>query len=474
MTDDASLRDSLGTATPLFATQPTEGARHDLERVEKVARILRTPLLPWQRYVARVATERTASGAYRYPVVLLSVPRQSGKTTLFRTLLTQRCLARPGTRAFSTAQTGKDATERLFELSDTIETGPLGKTVKVRRAAGSSRITFHNNSRIQAFSPTPESLHGYTPAVVFLDEIFAYDQQQGDLLLGAITPAQQTVKDRQLLMCSTKGTQSSTFLNQWIEKGREATKDPDSGIAYFEWSLEDGLDPFDPATWDFHPGLAGGLITKADIEQASHQISKGEFTRAYMNRPTQTGDTLFSLKRWKALEGEVSTPRRQDLAVAFEVAHDRSRAAVVAAWRDGARTCIKVLRTGTGVEWLPEALTRIRDGRPKVIGADRYPQNLTIHDSLNAVREFPIHLLKPEGAKTGSVAFKAAIDDGTLTHDGHPRLTAAVSTAQSRPMGEGWTLSHKSEPEAVAAMVAARLLDECKPESRPAIFYDEG
>ncbi|MCV7538403.1 terminase large subunit, partial [Micrococcus luteus] len=293
MTDDADLLEALGSAQPLYYTRPDDSARHDLEKIEKVAALLGQKLLPWQRFVARVATELTPDGAYRYPVVLLCVPRQSGKTTLFRTRLAARCLSRPHVKAFATAQTGKDATERLFELSDAIETSRIGKTIKVRRAAGTSRITFHNGSKIQAFSPTPESLHGYTPNIVFLDEIFSFTQMQGDLLMGAITPAMQTVKDRQLLMCSTKGTQDSTFLNDWIEKGRQATQDPDSQIAYFEWSLADDLDPFDPANWDFHPGLAGGLITKADIQQASETISKGEFTRAYMNRPTQTADTLF-------------------------------------------------------------------------------------------------------------------------------------------------------------------------------------
>lgn len=307
---------------------------------------------------------------------------------------------------------------------------------------------------------------------MFLDEIFSYSQMQGDLLLGAITPAQQTVKDRQLLMCSTKGTQESTFLNAWIEKGRQSVTDPDSGIAYFEWSLEDGLDPFDSANWDFHPGLAGGLITKADIEQASSTISKGEFTRAYMNRPTVAADTLFNVSRWNELRGTLSTPTRSEVAIAYEVAHDRSRAAVVGAWRDGQTTCIKVLRTGAGTDWLPDALLRLQDARPRVIGADRYPQNLVIADQLNAQHEFPLHLLKPEGVKTGSVSLKAHIEDGTIRHDGHARLTAAVSMAQSRPMGEGWALSHKSEPEVVAAMVAARLLDEAKPESKPIIYFD--
>lgn len=76
MTDD--LFAALGEAQPIYATRPNPDAPHDLSKIEQVSRLLGTPLLPWQRYVARVATEKNENGSYRYPVVILTVPRQSG------------------------------------------------------------------------------------------------------------------------------------------------------------------------------------------------------------------------------------------------------------------------------------------------------------------------------------------------------------------------------------------------------------
>lgn len=466
---------TLGEAQPLYATAPLEGSKNELAKVEKVAAALGTPLLPWQRYFIRVATELNPDGTYRYRNVVLTVPRQSGKTTVVRSLYATRALTNKNRKSFIFAQTGKDSRERLFELNEQIQISAFGKTVKVRRAAENPHILFTTTgSKIQSFPPTAESTHGYNFSDAFLDEIFAFDDATGSNLLGAIVPAMQTHKDRQVIFVSTKGTPNSTFLNGWLAKGREAVNDPDSGIAYFEWAMEEGLDAFDPENWNFHPGLQGKLISKDDIQSATVNLSKGEFTRAYCNRQTETLEAVLDLKKWIALQGTLTTPKRSEVAIAYEVSYDRSRAAIVAAWKDGKTTQVKVLMTGSGTSWLQPALEQLAAARPMVIGADKYAQNLVIADALTADNsDLKLKLLTPEGAKTGAVSFKARIEDGTIRHDGHLALKTAVSTALSRPMGEGWVFSHKSEPELVAASTAARLLDETKAEVQPFVVFGD-
>lgn len=466
--------ESLGDAQPLYATAPTPGCPNELAKVEKVAAALKTPLLPWQRYVIRVLTEKNKDGSYRYRTVVLTVPRQSGKTTVVRALYATRALMKNSRKSFIFAQTGKDARERLFELAEQLTHSPMGKAIKVRRAAENPNISFPTGSKIQSFPPTAESTHGYSFEDAFLDEIFAFDDATGSNLLGAIIPAMQTKKDRQIIFVSTKGTPNSTFLNGWIAKGREAVKEPASDIAYFEWALEEGLDAFDSENWDFHPGLQGGLISKDDISSATVNLSKGEFTRAFMNRQTETLESVLDLAKWNALEGSLTVPKRSDVAIAYEVSYDRSKAAIVAAWKDGKTTCTKVLMTNTGTDWIQPALEELKELRPLTIGADKYAQNQVIADSIAADNpDFGMKLLTPEGAKTGAVAFKARIEDGTIRHDGHLALKTGVSSAISRPMGEGWVFSHKSEPELVAAVVACRLLDETKAESQPVMLFGD-
>ena len=56
--------------------------------VAQVAKALGTPLMPWQRMVADVALELDpATGRLAYRQIGLTVPRQSGKTTLLEAIL---------------------------------------------------------------------------------------------------------------------------------------------------------------------------------------------------------------------------------------------------------------------------------------------------------------------------------------------------------------------------------------------------
>ena len=468
--------EALGAAQPLYGTLPTPGAKNELAQVELIAKTLKTPLLPWQRYVARVATEKNPDGSYRYPTVVLTVPRQAGKSLLIRTILTARALTNQGRKAFSTAQTNKDATERWRDLIDSIDSSTLKPLIHVRRSADSPRITFANTkSRIAPFTPNAESLHGYSFEDLVLDEVFSFTEQLGNDILGAAVPAMSTRHDRQTWIISTKGTPKSTFLNSWIKRGRLATQDESSDIAYFEWALADGVDASDASQWDFHPGLQGGLITKDDIASAQRVMSRGEWQRAYMNRQTVVLESVLDTKKWWSLRGPLSTPERCEVAIGWDVAYDRSKSAVVAAWRHAEKIHLKVLRTGPGTDWLPGTLEQIKASYPMAIAGDKFPQNNVIADAYFADHYGDeLRLLKPEDWKTASVAFKSAIEDGILVHDGHLALRDAVASAQTRRMGEGWAFSHEnSDAVLLASVVAVRLVTEQKPRTEPQVyFYD--
>lgn len=467
--------ESLGLSQPLHVTLPTPGCPNELAKVEKIAKALGTPLLPWQRFFIRVATEKNPNGTYKYRSVVLTVPRQSGKTTVVRALYVARAFAQPNRKACIFAQTGKDAKERLFEVGAQLKISILSKYITIRKAADSPNISFTNGSLIRSFPPTEESTHGYNFSDAFLDEIFAFDDETGSKLMGAIVPAMQTHRDRQLVLVSTKGTPHSTFLNGWIDKGREAVASESTDVAFFEWALQDGLDAFDPDNWDFHPGLQGGLISKDDISDALVQIkSKSEFTRGFMNRQTETLESVLDLKKWNSLKGVLSVPNRSEVAVAYEANLNGSKGAIVAAWKVGKTCHVKVLATNSGTTWIQPALEQLAALGPLTIGADKYAQNLVIADSIHSDNEdIKLKLLTPEGAKTGAVAFKGRIEHGTILHDGHLALQRAVATAQTRSMGEGWVFSHSSDPELLAAVVACRLLDETKPESAPEIYFGD-
>jgi phage terminase large subunit-like protein len=78
---------------PLFGT-PRDYSRETYgHEVAEVAKRLGKPLMPWQRYAADVALEIDPdTGELWYEEVDITVPRQSGKSTLILALMVWRCV----------------------------------------------------------------------------------------------------------------------------------------------------------------------------------------------------------------------------------------------------------------------------------------------------------------------------------------------------------------------------------------------
>lgn len=473
---DAALWAAMGQATPRFTPTPTPGAANELRAVETITATLGQKLLPWQRWTVRVLTEKRRDDPrrYRFPEVVVTVPRQSGKTTVVRGILLARAVMNPSYRAFYSAQTGKDAAERWADLCEAVTRSPIAPAFTYRRAIGSQRlIVDKHDSRIAPFAPTPESLHGYTPNVVALDEVFAFDAMQGNDLLGAIKPAQQTLPDRQLILLSTAGHAGSTFLRERVDLGRAAVDNPASGMGYVEWSMPEGCDPYDEQVWRHHPAL-GHLITLDDLRELAATTPKGEWQRAFCNLWVQAHDPLFDMVAWGTLGADLAAPRLSDCVVGFSQASDRSRAAVVAAWvlPDG-RRALKLVVSTQDVSSFAARLVEIDEQGPITLVGDDGGLDRPLIDEVR--RALPSHrdvtALSPKDWVLGSTRFAASITDGTVVHASDDHLTAAVSSAVSKPMGEAWAVSHRSRPEVVAAVAALRGLDaRPAPVSAPFIY----
>lgn len=467
---------------PTYATTPTAGATHDLAQVSAIAGMLGTPLMPWQQLTTRVVTERAPNGiGWRYPVVVITVPRQSGKTTLIRSILVQRAIMRRKLSAFYTAQTGKDAVTRWEDMVQAAEAHPtLEPLLSKRLRAGSQALLFPNGSSFGPFAPTKTALHGSTPHLVVVDEAFAYDDVEGVLLEGAIRPAQQTLPDRQWWIVSTAGTADSTWLRRWRDIGREAAGDPDSAVAYLEWSAPEGASMYDPATWRaFHPAL-GYTITEATLAEDAQNTTAGEWERAYGNRWTATSRAWFDPDAWDQLgrsDDELPDPTGRTVAIAYDVAADRSAAAVFACWvsPDG-HAGVRAIATGPGINWVRGALDQARaelPSSPLVAPADGPVRQITDELERDDIEVTTVGA-KDYATACGSVEWRAA--GGLLLHDRSPALRAAVMVAQTRPAGDGlWAFSLRESAGSIAALraitVGIRAAEHTAPAGPPKVWF---
>lgn len=472
---------TLPGAAPRFATPATPGRPNDGARAEALAVALQRPFMPWQAYVARVATERLPDpvrcGAcagvwsdrchvcpYAYPIVVVSVPRQSGKTLLLTVLLVLRCIREDHHGAFYTAQTGKDARARWQDMVKLVTSSPLRATVRVRRSQGSERLEFPNGSLLQVFAPTADSLHGYTPDTVALDEAFAHDERMGDELMGAIEPAQQTLPHRQLWVVSTRGDVDSVFLDGWLEKGLAGA----SGVALFDWGAADHHDPRDPAhVLDYHPavGLPGGLGTGVSVETiVASKLSEPAYERAYANRPTQGGDVKrIGARAWSDLGSELEPPGDTPLVLTYDVAHDRTAATIGATWTDSTgKLAHKVVRWELGVSWVaPTVFDYCRRWRNvKLVAADDTGPAREVTAQLARAtlpRGLQVRVLTTRELTVAWGELLELVRVHGFAHCGDGHLSDAAAAVVPRPLLDSEAPSRRYSPGDIAPLVACMV-----------------
>lgn len=419
-----------------------------------MAHALGWDLLPWQRHVADIACEiDPATGTWRYPTVIISTPRQSGKSSLLGAILTHRAMTQRDSLHWYTAQTGLAArdTWRKWEwkLSETMP----GRW-RMRRAAGEERATFlGTNGFVRAFPPTPKSLHGQQSDTVVIDECFSFTPDQGDSILQAVVPTQATRRMRQLFIISTAGDDQSVWFRSWIEKGRMAATDPNSSIAFFEWSAPDDAPLDDPVTWrDFHPGYPT-LIDDAAMAAALDQFGPEGFARGYLNRwPTAE---LSWRAGWPRLASSDTLPVDAPVFIAADASPNHRSAAIVAAGSlpDG-RVAVEVLATGDGVEWLPGRLAELhKRHRCRVIIQRTGPLGYMIEELERA----GVRVTAATEADYGDAVarFRTMAAAGELAHQADPRLDLAVDGAVSRKRGDREVWSRKDASTDLAPLVAA-------------------
>jgi hypothetical protein len=448
-----------------FATKRTSSRRTMGGAIGMVADALGKPFMPWQQQVVDVATEMDAAGRLVYEIVLVTVPRQSGKTTLLGAMQIHRAMTMPGVRCFYTAQTGKDARTRFEDLVSLVTSSALKAVTKARWSAGSERITFPNGSSVCLFAPTMDAIHGETPPLVTFDEIWKYDEALGDALVeGAVIPAQMTLSGRrQISLVSTAGTALSTFMRKWVERGRDNVRSGGKAwpkLAYFEWSLADGDDPDDPTSYErFHPAC-GHTVTAEELAESA-PASRAERLRAMFNVWTEAEDPLFSAEHFKALvEKPKEVPALRELAVTYAVGGDSEHGVVMASWRDvDGRPTSRVLHSAPGTVWMVDLLANLaRRWRPAVIGADDGGQTRRITDRLRGViGDDAVTTTGGRDFGTACMSWIDLVETNALKHDGSRALGDGVQHLVLRQQGDLTVFDRKNSTGSIAGPEASAV-----------------
>jgi hypothetical protein len=422
------------------------------------------PLMPWQRIAADVLNEvDPLSGLFVFSSVTISVPRQSGKTTLVGANAEHRTIYRPRARVWYTAQTREIARDWLLnEHVPGLQLSPLEPFAKVRRAQGSEGIAYPHGGMLRIFAPLPAALHSKQSDLVIVDEAWAHELERGRQIDQAIVPTQATRPGAQVWKVSTAGDESSLWLWDAVTRGRAAVDaGRREGVAYFEWSCPDDLDPCAPASWPLYHPAYGITIGAPQMKAALEELGPAGFARAYGNRWPEGMGVAAAPKippgRWAAVQvpavRAISAGMR--CALAFDTPRDRASGAIAVAWRDrqGPRCELVEVRPGTG--WMAEKIGELTARRhPVGIGYPADSPALDIADEL-ATAGLPVVPIRGRDWPAACAGWLAAVLERRIRIGSHPALAAAAEVAPARDSGDGgWVWHRRGAIASIAPVVA--------------------
>jgi hypothetical protein len=447
--------------------------------------------MPWQAYVLDVANEvDPETGWWAYDEVIVTIPRQAGKTTIKIPLYLHRMSLVPSGELWMTAQNGEKAVARWTKATDAMLRNP-DLSPNLRRWIGRSAWKLQDlttGAILRPFAPDDKNLHGESPDFVDIDEWWAFDAVASEGLQAAYRPGLLT-RNAQVWKTSTMGTEESAGLNSDVKKGRAAVEmDRRSGTAYFEWSLEDepGGIPIAELTDEqlveaclaIHPAV--GFHPTAPAEKMRHQIrtdlkregsdegtlTRKEFLRAYGNRlQSSTGGwEVISEPQWVAAMSSTPIPPGVDVGLGFEVHPNGTDSAIAVFWRrpDGSGVG-EIVKVADGSVWLT-ADVRALIGRWSVVqvaNQNSGPSRSVADTLVNGGMDWMLRLSQTDF----SAACRKYHAEVTATprpvsfHIGQAVLNSAVEHATKRNTGPTGSWAWKIDPSvsitSLVAMTAA-------------------
>ena len=451
------------TCSPAYSSQRTRDRPTDVHVTQRIARLAGAELIPWQYELAALLGERLPSGRLAYPRAVVIAPRRAGKSlSLFARGLSSG-LAGRRRRAFYAGHRRETAAALLRdEWFPLIDDGPLSRLVAVRRANGSEAMTWRGTgSTFRLLPPNGNAMRSFASHLALLDEAREWSPEQGSDAEAGIFPTQATTNG-QVVILSSAGDASSTWLRGWVDRGRQAVAEGRTeGLAYVEFSAPADADPDDEATWrSCHPGLGYHVSIDAlrvDADPLTG-MSPSRFRAEYLGLWPEAMVDGELVEAWNLDYGSPTLP--DPVAFGVEVDERREWSAIVAAGGAGARPVVELVEYRRHGPWL---VPRLHDlcARHSPVGV-AWDAGGPTNALAPELAELPTRLvpLRTNQVTAAAGRFHDLTLDRRIAHRPDPVLAEAVGAGRRKRTGGAW-LFDRREPGAgplIAATFAVWIL----------------
>lgn len=403
----------------------------------------------WQDGIGRLALGKRADGRYAASVggVVLSIPRQTGKTFFVGWLVFALATIFPNLTVVWTAHRTRTSDEtfqkmRAMALRPKVKSYILGNP---RSANGQQQILFQNGSRILFGAREQGFGRGFDKVDVL---IFDEAQILTESAMSDMVPAANAAPNGLVFLMGTPPRPrdpGEVFANR-----RSDALAGDRDTVYVEFSAAEGSTIID---WDelakANPSFPHRTGKTAILRMQKLLGSDENFYReAYGVWDSDNGKRALDFLAWEKHQIDASQRIKGRLCYGVKFSIDGSTVALAVGVREDSGSVhvegVQVANMGDGLGWLTEWLSARAEQASQIVidgkaGAAALVQGLR---DAGLTQKNLIVLPGTEDVISAHSLFKAAVNEGGITHIGQGLLDEQVNAALSRDIGRnggfGW------------------------------------
>lgn len=413
--------------------------------VQKVLSALQVDFDAWQVGAASAILGKRADGQYAADTVVISIPRQVGKTFLLGCIVFALCILNPGLLVIWTAHHTRTSDETFSDLRAIAALPKAAPHVKATRAAnGQQGIIFRNGSRILFGAREQGFGRGFKKVgVLVLDEAQILSESAMDNLVPTTNQAANPL----ILLAGTPprprdpGDVFTNLRNEAIEAGSGA-----SDSLYIEFSADADAELDDRAQWaKANPSYPKRTKARAILRLLKH-LGPASFRREALGiwDATSVLKPVIDPSAWDELVS--NAPHGSASAIGVKFSPDGARQCVSVSAPHDVGGFVEVIGELSGstsqglaplVDWIAERASDIDavviDGK-SLAGA--------LNDALLDAGVNHRKVIRPtlDQVISANAGLLEAVTNRTVAHSGQPGLAASIATSIRRPIGTsgGW------------------------------------
>lgn len=405
---------------------------------------------PWQDGAGTAILGKRKDRLYAAEAVVMSIPRQVGKTYLIGAVIFALCLQEPGTLALWTAHRKPTADEAFGSMKTLVQQpGLRPHIVSATAPAGNGVIKFRNGSRILFGAREHGFGRGFQRVGIL---VFDEGQILTQAALDDMIPATNTHPNPLVFFIGTPpkpSDPSDVFQNM----RHEALSSESGDYLYVEFSADEDADPNDREQWaKANPSYPHRTTARAMLRM-KRLLGLESFLREGLGIWDRVGGLgIFSVGAWSRCfighdeQGDLREPDGEPLALGVAADLDQTWLSLGAAGGNAGKHhlgSVLRMRADVEVEVFAAEVRRIQVERDVPVAIDKKgPASFAI-PALEAAG-VELTLLALDDFVQACSDMRAAVEQNIVTHSNYDDLNTAIDSAGWRKVGDRRAFARKS------------------------------